>query len=169
MPRRVAVVGAGMAGLATAWFLQERDVEVTVYERERIAAGASWGNAGWVSPGFVAPLPEPAVLRYGLRAVISPRSPVYLPLRADPDLLRFLVSFVRNSTPARWRRGMSSYVPLMHRVVVRMPVMRCRHFWIRRRNSSEMTSHVHDAPQRGEFSETNPAGWLRDNTKRRQT
>jgi glycine/D-amino acid oxidase-like deaminating enzyme len=106
-----------MAGLATAWFLQERDVEVTVYERERIAAGASWGNAGWVSPGFIAPLPEPAVLRYGLRAVISPRSPVYLPLRADPNLLRFLVSFVRHSTPGRWRRGMSSYVPLMHRAL----------------------------------------------------
>ncbi len=115
--RRVAVVGGGMAGLATAWFLQDGGAQVTVYERDRVAAGASWGNAGWLSPGFVAPLPEPAVLRYGVRAVISPRSPVYLPLRADPNLLRFLVSFVRHSTPGQWRRGMSAFVPLMQRAL----------------------------------------------------
>ena len=123
--RRVAVVGGGMPGLATAWFLQDGGAQVTVYERDRVAAGASWGNAGWLSPGFVAPLPEPAVLRYGLRAVISPRSPVYLPLRADPNLLRFLVSFVRHSTPGRWRRGMSAFVPLNDRALDAFDVL-CR-------------------------------------------
>ena len=85
-PRDVAVVGAGVVGLATAWFLQEAGVQVTIYERDEIGAGASWGNAGWLTPGLTAPLPEPAVLRYGLRAVLSPRSPVYLPLRADGTL-----------------------------------------------------------------------------------
>lgn len=59
----VAVVGAGMPGLATAWFLQERGVHVTVLERERVTAGSSWGNAGWITPALTTPLPEPAVLR----------------------------------------------------------------------------------------------------------
>ena len=116
-PRRVAVVGAGMVGLATAWFLQEAGVQVTVYERDRVAAGASWGNAGWLTPGLVAPLPEPAVLRYGLRAVVSPRSPVYLPLRADGVLLRFLASFVRHSTDRHWRRGLAALRPLTERAL----------------------------------------------------
>lgn len=49
-PRGVVVVGAGMTGLATAWFLQETGVEVTVVDRRGVAAGASWGNAGWLSP-----------------------------------------------------------------------------------------------------------------------
>src|SRR5215203_3370490 len=97
-PRHVAVIGGGMVGLSTAWFLQESGVQVTVYERDHVAAGASWGNAGWLTPSLAAPLPEPAVLRYGLKAVLSPRSPVYLPLRADAGLLRFLASFVRHST-----------------------------------------------------------------------
>ena len=39
-----------MVGLATAWFLQEAGVQVTVYERDHIGAGASWGNAGWLTP-----------------------------------------------------------------------------------------------------------------------
>ena len=46
VPQRVAVVGAGMVGLSTAWFLQEHGVEVTVLDREGVAAGSSWGNAG---------------------------------------------------------------------------------------------------------------------------
>ncbi|MFD2399836.1 NAD(P)/FAD-dependent oxidoreductase [Prauserella oleivorans] len=48
-PRTAVVVGAGVVGLSTAWFLQERGVEVTVVDRTGVAAGASWGNAGWLS------------------------------------------------------------------------------------------------------------------------
>ncbi|MFE5586616.1 NAD(P)/FAD-dependent oxidoreductase [Kitasatospora sp. NPDC056531] len=116
-PRRVAVVGAGMVGLSAAWFLQEFGVEVTVYERGRVAAGASWGNAGWLTPGLATPLPEPAVLKYGLRAVFSPSSPVYVPLSADPRLLRFLAGFVRHSTAGRWRRAMDALVPINRRAL----------------------------------------------------
>ena len=116
-PKDVAVVGAGMVGLATAWFLQESGAQVTVYERDSVGAGASWGNAGWLTPALTAPLPEPAVLRYGLRAVVSPRSPVYVPVRADRALLRFLSGFVASSTARRWRRGMAAYVPLNERAL----------------------------------------------------
>ncbi len=122
-PRQVAVVGAGMVGLATALFLQEAGVQVTVYERDSVAAGASWGNAGWLTPALTAPLPEPAVLRYGLRSVLSPRSPVYLPLRADRTLLRFLTGFVAHSTARQWRRGMAGYVPLNERALEAFDVL----------------------------------------------
>lgn len=112
VPHHVAVVGAGMVGLATAWFLQERGVEVTVLDRSGVAAGSSWGNAGWLTPGITTPLPEPAVLRYGLRAVLSPSSPVYVPPSANPRFLRFVTGFTRHSTMAHWRRSMSSLVPI---------------------------------------------------------
>lgn len=111
-PRRVVVVGAGMLGLATAWHLQEAGVEVTVLDRTGIAAGSSWGNAGWLTPGLATPLPEPAVLRYGVRAVVSPASPVYVPVTTDRRLLEFLVRFARNSTMPRWRRAMEALVPV---------------------------------------------------------
>lgn len=101
-----------MVGLSTAWFLTEHGVEVTVLDRTGVAAGSSWGNAGWLTPGLATPLPEPAVLRYGVRAVISPSSPVYVPLAADRRLLEFLVRFARNSTMPRWRRAMAALVPI---------------------------------------------------------
>ena len=111
-PDRVAVVGAGMVGLATAWFLQERGVEVTIVDRAGVAAGSSWGNAGWLTPGITTPLPEPAVLKYGVRAVLSPSSPVYVPPSASPSFLRFVAGFTRHSTAAHWRRSMGKLVPI---------------------------------------------------------
>lgn len=109
MTTLVAVVGAGMVGLSTAWFLQEHGIHVTVYERRHVAAGSSWGNAGWLTPALTAPLPEPAVLTYGVRAVLSPSSPVYVPLRPDVRLLRFLAGFARHSTARHWGVGMRAY------------------------------------------------------------
>ena len=50
MAARVAVVGAGIVGLSTAWFLQEHDVQVTVYDRQHVAAGSSWGTPGGSTP-----------------------------------------------------------------------------------------------------------------------
>lgn len=50
MPQRVAVIGAGMVGLSTAWFLQDYGIHVTLYDRRHVAAGSSWGNAGWLTP-----------------------------------------------------------------------------------------------------------------------
>lgn len=101
-----------MVGLSTAWFLQEHGIEVTVLDRDGVAAGSSWGNAGWLTPGIATPLPEPAVLKYGLRAVLSPSSPVYVPPSADPDFLRFVAGFTRHSTMRAWKKAMGSLVPV---------------------------------------------------------
>jgi D-amino-acid dehydrogenase len=100
-PRQAVVVGAGLVGLCTAWFLQEQGLEVTVLERTAVAAGASLGNAGWITPALVAPLPDPAILREGLRAIAGRSPAVRVPLSPDPALLTFLCRFTRNCTPGR--------------------------------------------------------------------
>ena len=117
-PQHVAVVGAGIVGLSVAWHLQEHGIGVTVHDAGEAATGASWGNAGWLTPALTAPLPEPDVLRYGLRSALVPSSPVYVPPRVDPALWRFLGGFARHCTPGRWRRGMAAYAPL-NRLAVR--------------------------------------------------
>lgn len=107
--RTAVVVGAGMVGLSTAWHLQEDGVEVTVIDKARAGNASSWGNAGWLAPALTLPLPESAILATGLRAALSPSSPVYIPPTLDPRLLRFLVAFARHCTPRRWRRAMAAY------------------------------------------------------------
>lgn len=166
-PRSVAVVGAGMVGLSTAWFLRERGVEVTVLDREGVAAGSSWGNAGWLTPGISIPLPEPAVLRYGARVLLSPSSPVYVPPSADPRLVSFLARFARNSTATRWRRAMESLVPVNRLALtafdalaeggVEEPTRDAASFVAAYRTESERTAlleeieHIHAAGQHIEY------------------
>jgi D-amino-acid dehydrogenase len=167
VPERVAVVGAGMVGLSTAWFLQERGVEVVVLDREGVAAGSSWGNAGWLTPGIATPLPEPAVLRYGLRAVLSPSSPVYVPPSADPRFLKFVTGFARHSTMKAWKRAMGSLVPvndlslesfdLLEAGGVRGETRQARSFLASYRTEAERVTlleeieHIHAAGQAIEF------------------
>jgi D-amino-acid dehydrogenase len=102
------VAGAGLIGLCTAWFLQERGIGVTVLERTAVAAGASAGNAGWITPALVAPLPDPVILREGLRALAARSGAVYLPRRPDPGMIAFLARFARNCTPRRWEAGLAA-------------------------------------------------------------
>ncbi|MEU4447732.1 FAD-dependent oxidoreductase [Actinosynnema sp. NPDC050801] len=111
-PRSAVVVGAGIVGLSTAWFLQERGVEVTVVDRTGVAAGASWGNAGWIAPGLAIPLNEPTVLRYGLRSLLNPTAPLHVPLTADPGLWSFLTRFAANCRWSSWGRAVAANLPL---------------------------------------------------------
>ncbi|MDT0212608.1 FAD-dependent oxidoreductase [Rothia sp. ARF10] len=105
----VVVVGAGIVGLSTAWHLQEQGVRVTVLDGEGVAAGSSWGNAGWLAPGLTLPLPEPAILRTGVLATLRPDSPVYVPLRADRRLAQFLAGFARHCTAGHWGRAIEVF------------------------------------------------------------
>ncbi|XVS60835.1 NAD(P)/FAD-dependent oxidoreductase [Actinosynnema sp. CA-299493] len=111
-PRSAVVVGAGIVGLSTAWFLRERGVEVTVVDRTGVAAGASWGNAGWLSPGLTIPLNEPSVLRYGLRSLLNPTAPLHIPLSVDPGLWSFLARFAANCRWSSWTRAVRANRPL---------------------------------------------------------
>ena len=111
-PRSVIVVGAGIVGLSTAWFLQERGVEVTVVDRTGVAAGASWGNAGWIAPGLTLPLNSPGILRHGLRALRKPTAPLHIPLTADIGHRVFLSQFLAHCQRSSWKRAMRANVAL---------------------------------------------------------
>lgn len=114
-PDHVAIVGAGMAGLATAWFLQERGVHTTVLDRAGVAAGASWGNAGMLNPALTVPLAEPGTLRAGLRGLLDPSSAIAVPPQIDMRLWRFLLQFARHARKSRWRRSMQIFNELNQR------------------------------------------------------
>lgn len=109
---KVIVVGAGMVGLATAWHLQERDHEVTVLDREGVAAGSSWGNAGWLAPAKSIPLSDPSLWGYGPRALFDPDAALHMPFRFDPKLWRFLAQFMARATQRAWDDTMAGLTPI---------------------------------------------------------
>ena len=101
-----------MVGLATAWHLQERGVEVTVLDRSGVAAGASWGNAGWLTPGMAMPLSDPSLWTYGPKALVDPAAPLHVPARMDPQLWQFLARFALHATQKAWDRTMAALTPI---------------------------------------------------------
>jgi D-amino-acid dehydrogenase len=89
-PKRVVIVGAGIAGLCCAYYLRRRDVEVVVLHAEAVGSpkASSYGNGGWICPAQAGPLPEPGLGVYGLRAMAElittgERPAVLEPFRLD--------------------------------------------------------------------------------------
>ncbi len=111
--RHTIVVGGGVIGVCCAYFLARKGARVTVVERDAIGSGASYGNAGTISPGHP-PMNRPVALRRAIRWLLDPVSPLYIPLRWDPDLWRWLRAFRACSTPARLEAGMRALEPLGH-------------------------------------------------------
>lgn len=91
---RVIIVGGGVIGVACAYYLAKAGARPVLLEAKRLAAGASAGNAGLISPGHP-PIPQPGVLREGLRMLCSPTSPLRIAPRKlfDPSFLRWMRAF----------------------------------------------------------------------------
>ena len=88
------VIGAGVAGLSTALYLQRAGVAVTVIDPLPPAGGASFGNAGLLSPDTAVPIALPGMLRKVPGWLLNPLGPLsvtpsYFP-RALPWLLRWI-------------------------------------------------------------------------------
>ena len=85
---KVAVIGAGIVGVTTAYELSADGHEVSVFERRgSVAAETSFANAGVIAPGYVTPWAAPGMPAKVLGHLISRHAPVRLrglPLGALP-------------------------------------------------------------------------------------
>ncbi|MBT3343739.1 MAG: FAD-dependent oxidoreductase [Gemmatimonadetes bacterium] len=97
----VLVIGGGIVGVCTTLYLARQGVDVTLVEKDQLAAGSSYGNAGLLVPSHSVPLAEPAAIQHGLRWMLNPASPFYIKPRFDLDLARWLWRFWRAATPER--------------------------------------------------------------------
>jgi D-amino-acid dehydrogenase len=108
---KVVVVGGGVIGLSCAYYLAREGARVVLLERERVGAGASWGNAGTVSPGHP-PLNRPGRVAEALRQMLDPASPLYVHPSWNPGLWRWLVGFARYCTREHVERAVGLMAPL---------------------------------------------------------
>lgn len=90
----VVIIGGGVIGVCSAYYLASRGVDVTLIEKGEIASGCSSGNGGLIVPSHSIPLASPGALGDGLRWLLDPGSPFYIKPRLNGDLLNWLVRFV---------------------------------------------------------------------------
>ena len=104
---RVVVLGAGVIGTTSAWFLRERGHEVTVIEREGAAAmETSFANGGQISVSHVEPWAAPKAPLQILKWLSRPDAPLLFRPTLDPRQWRWGVAFLLECLPSRTRRNM---------------------------------------------------------------
>jgi D-amino-acid dehydrogenase len=112
---RVTVIGGGAVGLCAAEALSARDCEVTVVEAGRCGAGASAGNAGWITPSLATPVPGPGVIAASLRWLVDPSGPLWIRPTLSPELLRWIADFTLACRRPVYERGLVAMQHLVAR------------------------------------------------------
>lgn len=99
---KILILGSGLLGVTTAYELGKRGHEVTVLERQAVSgAETSYANGGQLSYSHAEPWANPSVLPKLPSWLTRSDSPLVFRLRADSDMIKWGLKFLRNCTPAR--------------------------------------------------------------------
>jgi D-amino-acid dehydrogenase len=103
----VLVIGGGVVGLFSAYYLSLSGKDVTLLEQGPIGGpqSSSSGNTGYVGTSGSVPLAEPGVIKQGLRWLMNPESPFYIKPRLDYQLVRWLLYFRMAGTEKQSQAG----------------------------------------------------------------
>lgn len=109
----VVVLGAGVVGVATAFYLRRSGADVTVIDRQpRPALEASFANGGQISVNHATPWAGPGTPWKALKWLGRVDAPLLFHLRYDPSLLAWLARFLANCTRHRARANLREAVRL---------------------------------------------------------
>jgi D-amino-acid dehydrogenase len=110
---KVIVLGAGVVGTASAWYLRQAGHEVTVLERQPgPALETSFANGCQISVSHAEPWANPSTLLKVVRSLGREDAPLLFRLRADPLQWRWCLQFVRECRPARVAANLRRIVAL---------------------------------------------------------
>lgn len=110
----VLIIGGGVIGICSAYYLQQQGLSVTLLEQNEIGSGSSYGNGGLIVPSHSTPLAAPGALAQALKSMWNPASSFYIKPRFDRSLFKWLWRFWRSSNESAMRRSTSVLVKLAH-------------------------------------------------------
>ncbi len=109
----VVVLGGGVIGVTTAYYLASAGHEVTVVDRQPgPALETSFANAGEVSPGYASPWAGPGVPIKAIKWLLMKHGPLVIRPKLDPAMWRWLIELLRNCTSRRYAVNKSRMIPL---------------------------------------------------------
>lgn len=110
---KVLVLGGGVIGVASAYYLARAGHQVEVVERQSgPALETSFGNAGEVSPGYSAPWAGPGIPAKAIKWMLMTHSPLVIWPMLDPAMWRWGGSMLANCTERAYALNKSRMVPI---------------------------------------------------------
>nr|WP_232846760.1 D-amino acid dehydrogenase [Devosia beringensis] len=110
---RVIVLGGGVIGVTTAYYLARAGHQVTVLERQDgVALETSFANAGEISPGYSSPWAGPGIPRKALKWLFMEHAPLIVQPRLDAATIKWCLAILRNCTLARYQLNKSRMMRL---------------------------------------------------------
>jgi D-amino-acid dehydrogenase len=100
MPKKVVIIGGGIIGLSCAYYNLKEGHSVTVIDKSDMSQGASYVNAGYLTPSHIIPLSSPGMMAKGIKWMFNSSSPFYMRPRIDPDFLKWAWQFNKSATRA---------------------------------------------------------------------
>jgi D-amino-acid dehydrogenase len=107
--RQIHIIGGGIIGLCTAYFLNKKGVQVTVVDKGELSTGASHGNAGMIVPSHFVPMASPGVIAKGIKWMFDSKSPFYIKPRMNLELAQWMWKFYRSCN----RKHVNSAIPVL--------------------------------------------------------
>lgn len=107
------IIGGGIIGLSTAYYLREDGWEVTVLEQGDLTNNCSFGNMGYLSPSHFVPLAAPGMVGQGFWWTFNQKSPFYVRPSLRWELIDWGLKFVRASTRAHVQRSARPFVDIL--------------------------------------------------------
>ncbi|MEJ8816407.1 NAD(P)/FAD-dependent oxidoreductase [Lacibacter sp. H407] len=95
---KAIVVGGGIIGLSSAYYLQQSGWDVTVLDKGDFSDNCSYGNAGYVCPSHFIPLATPGIVTQGLKWMWNSKSPFYVEPRLNAALISWGLKFMKSAT-----------------------------------------------------------------------
>ena len=100
------IIGGGIIGLCSAYYLQIEGHKVTVIDQSDFKSGASYVNAGYISPSHIVSLAAPGMISKGLKWMFNPASPFYVKPRLEADFLKWALAFKKSATALKVKKSM---------------------------------------------------------------
>ena len=94
---KIGIVGAGIQGISNALFLQKKDFDVTIFDRDEPGSpAASYGNAGHFSPYASVPINRPDILADIPSMLLNSKGPLALKWNYVPKMIPWFLKFIKN-------------------------------------------------------------------------
>lgn len=113
--KKVIVIGAGIIGLCSAYYLNKKGFKVTVFDNTDGTDNCSYGNAGFFSPSHIIPLASPGIISQGLRWMMRSDSPFYIKPKLNGDLISWGLKFWKASNTSK----VNESTPVLHQLLMR--------------------------------------------------